>query len=119
MSSHHGFLEFQLQKGEWGQAAMLDSEQGWRVLERIKEELTDNERCNDFVFTSLRTSKGLNLRTLEQLFGKQKAENIKTWSAPHINNQHLVYSDNILRLTERGVFVSNDIMSDLMHLEEE
>lgn len=89
------------------------------LLERIKEELTDNERCNDFVFTSLRTSKGLNLRTLEQLFGKQKAENIKTWSAPHINNQHLVYSDNILRLTERGVFVSNDIMSDLMHLEEE
>ena len=31
MSSHHGFLEIQPQKGEWGQAAVLDSEQGWRA----------------------------------------------------------------------------------------
>lgn len=86
------------------------------MLSRSVEILTDDERCNDFVFTSLRTNKGLHLPTLRTLFGCTRAENILKWARPHIANNHLYYSGENLILTEMGIFVSNDVMSDLMHL---
>lgn len=83
---------------------------------RTTEILTEEEACNDFVFTALRTNKGLNLRQLELLFGKDKTSNILRWSQPHITNNLLTFTNDTLRLTEKGIFVSNNIISDLMHI---
>jgi oxygen-independent coproporphyrinogen-3 oxidase len=71
------------------------------------------------VFTALRTCDGLNLQLLEQKFGNPFAADILEWAKPHIDNANLTYNNNVLQLTEQGIFVSNDVMSDLMHLEEE
>ena len=89
------------------------------ITQRTTEVLTKEEQCNEFVFTALRTCEGLNLQLLEQKFGKNFATDIFEWAKPHIDNANLTFTDNTLRLTEQGIFVSNDVMSDLMHLEEE
>ena len=89
------------------------------ITQRTTEVLTKEEQCNEFVFTALRTCEGLNLQLLEQKFGKPFAADILEWAKPHIANANLTYNNNVLQLTEQGIFVSNDVMSDLMHLEEE
>ena len=87
--------------------------------QRTTEELTRAEQCNDFVFTALRTSDGLNMKELKLKFGNDYASHVQEWAMPHIAHEHLTLTDNILRLTEKGIFVSNDVISELMHLEDE
>lgn len=84
--------------------------------EEPSEELLDvNMRYDEHVFTSLRTSNGLSLLQTEQLFGKEKRDYCLTNAKKHISNGNLVLLDNDqLRLSRKGLFISNDIMSDLM-----
>ncbi len=89
------------------------------LLQRQTEHLTIAEQCNDFVFTALRTSSGLDLTSVAERFGAPYASHIREWALPHIRNSLLTLSDNVLCLTEQGIFVSNDVISDLMHLEED
>lgn len=86
------------------------------IVERNIEELSQDEKCNEFVFTSLRTSSGLHLPTLELMFGDSVATQIYTWAKPHITKGNLLFKENTLQLTEEGFFVSNDVMSDLMYI---
>lgn len=83
-----------------------------------KEELTPNQRYNEMVMTGLRTAKGIDLKRLETLFGKQRLEYCKNNARPHIEAGRLELNDNTnsMRLTRNGLFVSDDIMSDLMLL---
>lgn len=88
--------------------------------EPVKEELTDAERYNEFVFTGLRTREGLSLSSLKEKFGvfyDYCMENARK----HIDAKRLMLtsgSESYLRLTSTGIFVSNDIMSDLMVVDE-
>lgn len=79
-----------------------------------EEELDDNMRYDEFVFTSLRTSDGLSLHELERLFGKKKRDYCIANAQQHIERGTLSIADDTLRLTREGLFISNDIMSDLM-----
>jgi len=83
-----------------------------------KEELTPNQRYNEMVMTGLRTAKGIDLKRLETLFGKHRLEYCKNNARPHIEAGRLEIYDNTnsMRLTRNGLFVSDDIMSDLMLL---
>lgn len=83
-----------------------------------KEELTPNQRYNEMVMTGLRTAKGIDLKRLETLFGKHRLEYCKNNALPHIEAGRLEIYDNTnsMRLTRNGLFVSDDIMSDLMLL---
>ena len=82
----------------------------------VEEQLTENERYDEFVFTGLRTSQGLNLTLLEQRFGTASLRYCLHNAQPHLRSGRLALSDNTLRLTRQGLFVSNDIMSDLMQV---
>ena len=86
------------------------------VTHRTTEVLSEAEQCNEFVFTALRTSNGLNMDEFEKRFGSKPASNIRTWAQPHIQNGNLSLTERTLRLTETGIFVSNDVLSDLMHV---
>ena len=86
------------------------------IMERTTEHLTPDEQCNDYVFTSLRTSDGLHLPTLAARHGSERANNILKWAAPHISSKRLAYTNDTLCLTQQGIFVSNDVISDLMHI---
>jgi len=79
-----------------------------------KELLTLNDRYNDFVMVSLRTSEGIELSQLEKEFGTELMEyclrNIKTF----MDSEQVYYSEGKLRLTPQGIQISNLILIQLM-----
>ena len=83
------------------------------VVERIAE----NERYDEFVFTGLRTSSGINLDELEERFGGTYKDYCLANASSHISAGRLLRLGNVLKLSRRGLFVSNDVMSDLMWVE--
>lgn len=82
-----------------------------------EELLTDSMRYDEYVFTSLRTSDGLNLDSLSMLFGKEMCDYCVRNAEQHLNGGRLERDGQVLRLTRAGLFVSNDVMSDLMCVE--
>lgn len=81
------------------------------------EHLTFNMRYNEFVFTGLRRAEGINLQQMEQRFGKAQLGYCLHEAQKHIAAGRLICTNNQLRLTESGIFVSDDIMSDLCLVE--
>lgn len=82
-----------------------------------KEKLTLNDRYNEYVFTSLRTCDGLDLDELKIKFGADYYRYCIENAQKHIDNGRLVLNKrekSFLVLTKDGIFVSNDVMSDLM-----
>ena len=74
------------------------------------EILTTEERYDELVMTRLRTSNGLSLDLLlpeQQTYCLQMAQ-------PHIESGNLLLEDAVLRLSRKGIFVSNTVISDLM-----
>ena len=75
------------------------------------ETLTDEELYDEYVMTGLRTSKGIDLH-------KMTPENMRYCigqAEPHLKSGRMVSEGGKLRLSGSGIFVSNDIISDLMH----
>lgn len=77
------------------------------------EHLTERDLYNEFVMTRLRTSRGFELDELGRRFGKNALTHCTEMAQPHLQSGHLIIEDSRLHLTEKGVFVSNDIISDL------
>lgn len=71
-------------------------------------------RYNEFIITGLRTIWGINTDKLEALFGKELAAYCKQQAEPYLQNQLLYHKDRILTLSEKGIFISDGIMSDLL-----
>lgn len=103
---------------EWNVASLSDYimaiEQGHRDFER--EELDTNTRYNEFVMTRLRTCEGIPLSALQQRFGKTYHDYCLHLAAPFIRQGLLEQQGDTLRLTREGIFVSDDIISDLMKI---
>jgi oxygen-independent coproporphyrinogen-3 oxidase len=75
------------------------------------EVLTPQELYDELVMTRLRTASGLSLSILtpeQRSYCLQMAE-------PHIRCGNLMKEDNILRLSRKGIFISNGVISDLMY----
>lgn len=78
------------------------------------EVLTEADRYNEFVMTSLRTAKGISLNSLLTKFGEKMRDFCLKSAAPFLKNGTLEDKNGNLRLTEDGIFVSDGIMSELM-----
>lgn len=78
------------------------------------ETLTEAERCDEMVFTALRTQKGLSLKKLEEKFGKEVRCDVLSMADPHIKGGRLRLKNDFLMLAPQGILVSDSIMSDLM-----
>ncbi|MBO4370522.1 MAG: radical SAM family heme chaperone HemW [Paludibacteraceae bacterium] len=74
------------------------------------EQLTDTDRYNERVMLSLRTAKGIDF----QIFNKQKQTELAAKADKYVQNGLLCYKNNFLVLTEKGIFVSDSIIRDLM-----
>ncbi len=83
-----------------------------------EEHLTPGERCDELIFTALRTCEGLSIALLTEHCGEHAANALLTAARPHIAQQHLQYDGHHLRLTRDGLFISDSILSDLMVGEE-
>lgn len=79
-----------------------------------KEVLDRYTRYNDFVITTLRTCWGMSLVRLKDDFGNELYDYCLRMAKPYLKQGTLSLSDNILRLTDKGIFISDGIMSDLL-----
>jgi len=86
-------------------------------LEVEHEDLTTDERYNEFVFTALRTRSGINLSDLEQRFGNARLAYCLRLAQPYIDGGQLELRAGQLALTRAGIFVSDGIMSDLCYVD--
>lgn len=80
------------------------------------EELSAIERFNDYLITHLRTSKGVNLHTLETEFSEMYAafeKGFKKYSTSDLGNA----TGGYFYLTEKGLFQSDAIIADLFQVE--
>lgn len=82
------------------------------------EELSKDSRFDDIVMTSLRTREGIDLEGIRDKFGTDYLEFIEREARKHVESGLLRYDDGgkRLALTRKGIFVSDDIMADLMHV---
>ena len=80
------------------------------------EKLDLYTRYNDFVITSMRTSCGMSLEALRLTFGDELYDYCLSMAGPHIVRGTLEKTDSFLRLSAKGLFVSDDIMSDMVYV---
>jgi len=77
-----------------------------------EEELTQQNIFNEYVFTRLRTMWGLDVAYLEQNFNDFFVS-IKPIINSYKKEEHLVFKNNFIILTESGKFIADKIASDL------
>jgi len=86
-------------------------------LPLVEETLSETDRYNERVMLSLRTCEGLNLNKLEKDFGKPLRDYCEQMARPHLARGTMEKkTGEALCLTRRGLFVSDDIISDLLSL---
>jgi len=96
---------------QWNKKSLLPNyrSSGYEI-----ETIDDKTAYNDFVITRLRTMKGIDLKELTMLFGESVKAYCLQQAGKVIANGLALYEDNCLRLTRKGIFVSDGIISDLM-----
>lgn len=86
-------------------------EQG--LIPSEKEELSADDAYNELIMTRLRTSKGLNLNELREKFPNREKHCLAN-AQTALKAGNLEWMDeNTLRLTQKGIFVSDAVMSEL------
>jgi len=81
------------------------------VLE--KEILTKNQRYNEYVMTTLRTSWGCDMEHVLNAFGEKYASLFKRKIHKHLTEQKVIRKGNIYTLTDAGKLFADGIASDL------
>ena len=79
-----------------------------------KEVLSVNDRYNDYIMVSLRTTKGVDMHFIEVNFGKDYITHFLNSSSVFLKLKKMKKVENNYRLTTKGIYVSNSIISDLM-----
>lgn len=88
------------------------------VPNQEKEELDLYTRYNDFIITRLRTTYGIPTNILKETFGNILYNYCMRMASPHLKQELLTYDNHILKLTEKGIFISDGIMSDLLWVDD-
>jgi oxygen-independent coproporphyrinogen III oxidase len=79
------------------------------IISFEKEELTAEQRINEYIMTSLRTMEGLNLALLDE----DTKHKVQGTSKKYIDNGWMVRKDNFLILTKDGKLMADGIAADL------
>lgn len=78
-----------------------------------EEVLSANERYNEFVMTGLRTKWGVNVNSVEQLFGSDFRKHLLQSAEEHLKAGRIQMENEVLILTAEGKFLADGIASDL------
>lgn len=88
---------------------------GKGILPVTTEHLSPDDLYNECVMLRLRTRDGLRLDAIESEFGTERVHYLLRMAESHLHWGKLqITADKTLCLTRRGLFVSDDIISDLM-----
>lgn len=106
---------YDIESRSWNIADIKQYIQGMANSQRIFEEerLDSDTRYNDAITVALRTSRGLDLQALSPKHRTYCLENAQRYLDDGLLERT---QDNHLRLTRRGLFVSDMIMSNLIYL---
>ena len=101
---------------EWNVASIHSYIKGIENDKRLFEmEILDNPtRYNDFIITGIRTMWGLPLTQLEKEFGTDFLNYALQQAEKFLQSEGLIIEEGRLRLTSKGIFISDSIMSDLL-----
>ena len=82
------------------------------------EVLTKDNSYDDMIMTGLRTVEGVSLDEVERRFGKDYLDFLEREALRYVKAKLLKYSvdHRSLSLTRKGLFVSDSVMCDLMHV---
>lgn len=80
------------------------------------EHLSISEQYNDAILTRLRTADGLSIEWIREKFGNRLTDYMLKNAAQHITSKHLKESNGTLKLTRKGIFISDAIMRDLIYI---
>ncbi|SHI94711.1 oxygen-independent coproporphyrinogen-3 oxidase [Tangfeifania diversioriginum] len=79
-----------------------------------EEQLSENDKFNEYILTNIRTKWGLSQETISERFGKSRADFFTREIEKYIQNKKITEQNGIFTLTRAGLFVSDDIMANLM-----
>ena len=77
------------------------------------ETLSTENRVNEYIMTSLRTSWGMNLNTISKQFGADYANEIKNGLEPFLDKGWIVNNDQTVTLTTEGKLFADHIAAEL------
>ncbi|MCD6354923.1 MAG: radical SAM family heme chaperone HemW, partial [Prolixibacteraceae bacterium] len=78
------------------------------------EVLSENERFNEYILTRIRTRWGVSVREINENFGEEKVRYFLTNIEKQIKLNLVVKQNGIFTLTKEGLFISDEIMTNLM-----
>lgn len=78
-----------------------------------KEVLSGKNRINEMLMLSLRTLRGLDMGLFISRFGQEVGRAIMIKAERHIGTGSLIHDGESLRFTEKSLFISDNIISDL------
>ena len=81
------------------------------------EHLTEEERYNDAILTRLRTSDGIPLAWMKNKFSQRLNSYMLNAAKKHIEYGNIKKTDETLSLTEKGIFISDAVIRDLIYVE--
>ena len=87
---------------------------GKGIIPMEREILDADTTYNDIITTALRTKEGINLNKITTQLGNTYRKYLINNAKKHILENTLELSENNLRLTYKGIYLSDMIMSDLM-----
>jgi oxygen-independent coproporphyrinogen-3 oxidase len=101
---------------QWNIASLPDYMEGIsKGNPRIEKEAIDaGTRYNDYIMTRLRTIWGIHLPSFLELFGQAKSDYLLQMAKPYLQNGMMVKYEDNLRVTRKGLFVTDGIIRDLM-----
>jgi len=81
-----------------------------------EEELSELDRFNEYIMTSLRTIWGVDLDQLEKTFGPQALQSFLNGCKRHIDGGHLKKKGTKVIVTDIGKFITDSITADLFQV---
>ncbi|MEO8240178.1 MAG: radical SAM family heme chaperone HemW [Flavobacterium sp.] len=86
------------------------------ILPIETEILSKSDRYNEYIMTGLRTIWGVSLERVENEFGPEYSIYLNKQIQKFLNDELVYISENILRPTAKGKFLTDGIASDLFYL---
>jgi len=83
------------------------------VIPFEEEKLTNVERLNEYIMTSLRTIEGLDLKVIETNFSIKERKRIEDAATDYINKKMTFYNNGKIVLTDEGKLFADGIAADL------
>ncbi len=79
-----------------------------------EEILSENEKYNEYILTRIRTIWGVSVVDIQQKFGAERADYFLKNIKKYTDTKLVIEKKQLYTITQKGLFVSDEIMTDLM-----